>query len=258
MRDKPVRAIIVDDEDLARERIRQLLRNHPDIEIMEECRNGTEASLAIGRLKPDLVFLDIAMPGLDGFGVLKKIESHAKPLILFVTAYNEYALRAFEAHACDYLLKPFKRKRFDEAVAWAKSQLKNRNADDWSRRTFTLLEELQSRPQYLSRIAVKEEGRVFFVRVEDINWIEAQDNYARVHAKKGSYLIRQPIRSLEKELDPKRFVRIHRSAIIHIDRIAELQQWFHRDYKVILQDGTRLPLGRRYREQLRTVLRSQF
>jgi two-component system, LytTR family, response regulator len=258
MPDKTIRAIIVDDEDLARERIRQLLRNHRDVEIVAECGNGNEASSAIGRLKPDLVFLDIEMPGLDGFEVLKKVEPQARPLVLFVTAYDQYALRAFEAHACDYLLKPFKRKRFDEAVAWSKSQLKKRNSDDWARRTFTLLEELQSRPKYLDRVAVKEEGRVFFVRVEDINWIEAQDNYVRVHARKGAYLVRQPIRSFEKDLDPKRFVRIHRSAIIHIDRIVELQQWFHRDYRVILQDGTRLPLGRRYREQLRSVLRSQF
>ena len=258
MSDAKIRAIIVDDEDLARERIRQLLRNHPDVEIIGECSNGTEASTTITRTKPDLVFLDIQMPGMDGFGVLKKIEAHAKPLVLFVTAYDQYALKAFEAHACDYLLKPFKRKRFDEALGWAKSQMKNKNTGDWAKRTFTLLEQLQSRPRYLERIAVKEEGRVFFVRVEDINWIEAQDNYVRVHTRKGDYMIRQPIRSFERELDPKHFVRIHRSAIIHIDRISELQQWFHRDYRVILQDGTKLPLSRRYREQLRSVLRSQF
>ncbi len=251
-----IRAVIVDDEELARERIRELLRSDPDVEVVAECATGAEASSSIARCKPDLVFLDIQMPGMDGLTVLKKME--ARPLVLFVTAYDEYALRAFELHACDYILKPFKRKRFEEAVAWAKSQLQQRTSNDWARRSVTLLEELQAKTKYLNRIAVKEQGRVFFVRVGDIHWIEAQDNYVRIHTRKESYMIRQPIRALEKELDPALFVRIHRSAIINADQIVELQQWFHRDYRVVLQDGTRLPLSRKYREHLRAILKSQF
>ena len=255
---KRISAMIVDDEDLARERIREMLRNDREIEIVGECSNGIEALAALSRLRPGILFLDIQMPGMDGFGVLKKLEVNQMPLVIFVTAYDEYAIKAFEFHACDYLLKPFKRKRFEEALAWAKAELLNRSSTEWARRTCLLLESINAKPRYLDRLSVKDRGKVFFVHVNEIDWIEADDNYVRIHAGKASHLIRGTIRSIEKELDPKRFIRIHRGAIINVDRIKELHQWFGRDYRVVLQNGTVLPLGRSYRQQLRSLLGSAF
>ncbi len=255
---RPVSVMIVDDEDLARERIRELLRNDPEVEIVAECSTGVEALSALIDLHPNLLFLDIQMPGMNGFDVLKKVDKTLMPMVIFVTAYDEYALRAFEFHACDYLLKPFKRRRFEETLAWAKAELRNRNTTEWARRTCSLLESLKGQPDYPDRLPIKDQGKVFFVSVREIDWIEADDNYIRIHAGKASHLVRRTIRSVEKELNPRCFIRIHRGAIVNVERIKELHQWFGRDYRVVLQNGTVLPLGRSYRRQLRSLLGSAF
>lgn len=255
---KPITVMIVDDEDLARERIRDMLKNDPEVEVVAEASTGVEAVSALIQLRPAILFLDIQMPGMDGFGVLKKLNENAMPMVIFVTAFDEFAIKAFEFHVCDYLLKPFKRKRFEEALAWAKAELRNRNSTEWARRTCLLLESMNAKPVYIERLPIKDQGKVFFVNVREIDWLEADDNYIRIHAAKTSHLIRGTIRSIEKELDPKCFVRIHRGAIINVERIKELQQWFGRDYRVVLRDGTVLPLGRSYRQQLRSLLGSAF
>ncbi len=255
---KPISVMIVDDEELARERIRELLRHDPGIEIVAECSNGIEALTALSRFHPGILFLDIQMPGMDGFGVLNKLEVNQMPLVIFVTAYDEYAIKAFEFHACDYLLKPFKRKRFEETLAWAKSELLHRDKTEWARRTCLLLESINAKPRYLDRLTVKDRGKVLFVNAGEVDWIEADDNYVKIHTGKASYLIRGTIRSIQKDLNPEHFIRIHRGAIINVDRIKELHQWFGRDYRVVLQNGTVLPLGRSYREELRLLLGPAF
>ena len=257
-RQERIRIMIVDDEVLARARLRQLVQQDPDFEIVSECANGAQAVEAAAKLKPDVLLLDVQMPGLDGFGVLKRLNEDSMPLIIFVTAYDEFAVKAFELNACDYLLKPFKKKRFEEAMLRAKSELGNMGQKQWLERTSSLIESLSGRPRYLARFAIKERGRIIFVKASEVDWIEAQDNYVRLHCGKDAHLVRQKIGVLEDELDPARFVRVHRGAIVNVERIRELQQWFHRDYRVILRDGTVVPLGRSYREALREALGSSF
>ena len=250
--------MIVDDEDLARTRIRELVQKDSELEVLSECATGTEAVTALANSKPDILFLDIQMPDMNGFGVLKRINESSMPLVIFVTAYDEFAIKAFELHAFDYLLKPFKKKRFEEAVIHAKNELRTRNQKEWIQRTYSMLESLSGKGMFLDRFTVKERGRIFFVKARDVDWIEAEDNYVRIHSGKDTYLIRQKIGLLEKELDPISFVRIHRGAIVNVESIKELQQWFKRDYRVVLRNGTILPLGRSYRNELRKVLHSEF
>jgi two-component system, LytTR family, response regulator len=249
---KRISVIIADDEALARERLRQVLGQDSEIEIVAECGGGAETVEAVTRIKPDLLFLDIQMPAMDGFAVTKKITSPSMPLIIFVTAFDEYAVQAFELHACDYILKPFKKKRFLDTLAHAKSQLGLRANAQYPERITNLLESWK-RPQ-LERISIKEQERIFFIKVTDVDWFEAEDNYVRIHSAGTSYLTRQTMRALEEQLDPRRFVRIHRTAIVNVEKIRELQQWFQRDYRVVLHDGTKIPLGRSYRQHLRSVL----
>ncbi len=253
-----IKTLIVDDEALARIRIRDMLRHDPEIEIIGESAEGSQAVEMIRKFRPQLLFLDVQMPGADGFSVLKRLDSSQIPLVIFVTAYEQYAVRAFHVHACDYLLKPFKRKRFEEALARAKSELLNKNDSEIARRTLMVLQELQKQPKYLDRFAIKERGRVFLLKSQDVDWIEAEDNYVRLHSKKIGYLIRQTITSVEDQLDPNLFVRIHRGAIVNIERIQELQQLFHGACRVVLQDGTTLPLSKSYREKLRQFFGQQI
>jgi two-component system LytT family response regulator len=255
---KKITIMIVDDEELARTRIRQLVQKDPDLEIISECSNGTLALEALPVKKPDVLLLDIQMPGLDGFGVLKKLNAASIPLIIFVTAFDEFAVRAFDLNACDYLLKPFKAKRFEEAMLRAKNALRNRDQKQWLERTSSLLESLAGNSRFLENFAIKDRGRILFVKSPEVDWIEAQDNYVRLHCGKETYLIRQKIGALQQELNPARFARVHRGAIVNVERIRELQQWFHRDYRIVLRDGTVVPLGRSYREGLRRVLGSSF
>jgi two-component system LytT family response regulator len=250
-----IRALIVDDEPLAREKIRTLLKRDPDIEVTAELRNGVEAVAAIRRDSPDLIFLDVQMPELDGFGVLEQIGPEGMPAVIFVTAYDEYALRAFEVHALDYLLKPFDRERFETALRRAKQQVREQESNV-SERILALLAELQTQQRrgQLERLVVKSGGRVYFVPVEDIDWIEAAGNYVELHAGQQSHLIRGTMKGLEDRLDPECFVRVHRSAIVNINRIKEMQPWFNGEFVIILTSGAKITSGNSYREGLRRLL----
>ena len=248
-----IRALIVDDEPLARRRIRRMLAHHADVEIIGDSANGRDAILAIRNQAPDLVFLDVLMPEMDGFAVLKSLDAEALPLIIFVTAYDQYALRAFEVYALDYLLKPFDRQRFDKALQRAKSRLANERSDI-NQRALALLEELRAQTSHVERMVIKSGGRAFFLKTDEIDWIEAEGKYVRLHVGKDSYLVREAISGLETQLDPKKFLRIHRSTIVNIDRVRELQPWFHNEYRVILRDGTELMLSRSCRKKLGDLL----
>jgi two-component system LytT family response regulator len=250
-----IRALVVDDEPLARRRIRQLLAHDQEIETVGECADGAEAVAAINSHAPDLVFLDVQMPELDGFDVLARLDHARLPLVVFVTAYDSYALRAFEVSAVDYLLKPFDRRRFATALTRAKSRLAQGRDTELTERTLALLEELRARESHVERLMIKSGGRAFFVKTEEIDWVEAEGKYVRLHAGRESYLLREAIGSLEAQLDPKKFLRIHRSSIVNIDRVRELQPWFHQDYRVILRDGTELILSRSCRKKLAELLK---
>jgi two-component system LytT family response regulator len=249
-----IRCLIVDDEPLAREKLRGMLKKHSEIEIIGECANGKEAVATIQKENPDLLFLDIQMPEMDGFGVLKAVSSQTLPRVIFVTAYDKYALRAFEVYALDYLLKPFDRERFDKALQRARLEIHRDRGGDTNQRILALLEEIKHKPKHLERIVIKSNGRIFFLKSEESDWIEAEGNYVRIHTGKESYLIRETITSLESQLNPKKFLRIHRSTIVNIDRIKELQPWFHGDYRILLKDGTQLTMSRSYREKLHELL----
>jgi two-component system LytT family response regulator len=249
-----IKALIVDDEILGREVIREMLRGDPEVEVIAECASGLEAIDVLRLLDPDLVFLDVQMPEMNGFEMLEALGPERAPLVVFVTAYDQYAVRAFEVYALDYVLKPFDHDRFDRAVRRAKDQIRKERDSNLSQRIVALLEDVKLKPRYLERLVVKAGGRVFFLKTEEIDWIEAEDNYVRMHAGKESHLFRETIRGLEAQLDPGCFVRIHRSALVNIDRVKELQPWFHGEYHVILVDGTELTLSRRYKQRLEEVL----
>ena len=242
-----ISALIVDDEPLAREMIREMLADDSDVEIAAECTNGREAVDAIKSLKPDLVFLDIQMPELGGFEVLESFERESTPYVIFVTAYDQYAVRAFEVHAFDYLLKPFDHERFDVAWHRVKAQIQADQSGERERHILALLEELKSGPRHLERLVIKNGGRVFFLNVQDVYCIESEGNYVRVYDNQKGYLLRETISNLEEQLDPKQFRRIHRSAIVKIDRIKEMQPWFHGEYRIIMENGKELTLSRNYR-----------
>ncbi len=244
-----IRALIVDDEPLARERIRALLTREPDIEIVGECADGAEAIAAIGAQEPDLIFLDIQMPGVDGFGVVETVGVDRMPVTIFVTAYDQHALRAFEAHALDYLVKPFDRSRFQRALRRAREQVQRSQPAELDERFLALIEEAKGKRKFLDRLMIKSSGRVFFLRTEEIDWIEAAGNYVKLHVGKDSHLLRETMNSLETKLDSNQFLRIHRSTIVNVERIQELQPLFHGDYVVILQGGAQLTLSRSYRSR---------
>ncbi len=249
-----IRALVVDDEPLARAMIREMLEGDPDVEIVGECSNGREAVEAIESLRPDLVFLDIQMPDLGGFEVLEAIPDDRAPYIVFVTAFDQFAVRAFEIHALDYLLKPYDRERFEAAWERAKAVIGSDRFERRDQRILALLESLKAEQRYLERLVVKVGGRVFFLDVNEIDCIQAEGNYVRVHSAAKSYLLRATISGLEAQLDPRVFLRIHRSAIVKLDRIKELQPWFHGEYHVILQTGQKLTLSRNYRANLQEAI----
>jgi two-component system, LytTR family, response regulator len=249
-----IRAVIIDDEPLGRTLIREMLRDDPEIEIVGECSNGGEAIKSIGDWHPDLIFLDVQMPEIDGFEVLASLDAARLPMIVFVTAFDQYAVRAFEVHAVDYLLKPFDRDRFNRSLQRAKAQLLLERRSDVNERILALLEEQKARKKYLERVVIKANGRVFFLKTSEIDWIEAAGNYVSLHVKKESYLLRETIGGMESQLDPAKFPRIHRSQIVNLDRIRELRPWSHGEYHVILYDGTQLTLSRTYRDRLHELL----
>ncbi len=253
-----IRTMVVDDEPVARERIVGLLAQEKDIELVGECADGLQAINAIQHQHPDLVFLDVQMPVCDGFGVIERVGAERMPPVVFVTAYDEYALKAFEVHAIDYLLKPFGRDRFQQTLQHAREHLERRRAGDLGKRLLALVQDLKPEPQKLDRLVVKSGGRVFFLRTDEIDWIEAAGNYVKLHLGEDSHLFRETMNNMEGRLDGHRFVRIHRSRIVNTDRIKELQPWFNGEYVVVLQNGARLTLSRGYREKLQERLGKAF
>lgn len=251
-----VRVLIVDDEPLARDVIRLMLKEHPQIDIAGECRNGVEAVAMIKRHDPDIVFLDVQMPDLDGFGVIKQVGAENMPVTIFVTAYDKYAIRAFEVHALDYLLKPFDRERFEQTLSRARTQLQRDRNEDVHQRLLTWLEGNNPLPQtrYLNRLVIKESGRIFFVNTAEIDWIEAAGDYVSLHVGRKTHLLHERMNVLAEKLDPKHFLRIHRSTIVNLDRVKELQPHLNGEFFVLLHDGTSLKLSRSYREDLQKLL----
>lgn len=240
---------------MARSRLRHLLQAESDIEVAAECKNGRKAVEAILARKTDLLFLDVQMPEMDGFEVLKAISEERRPTVIFVTAYDEYALRAFDTYALDYLLKPFNRARFRRALQRARLQIARLTRDQVDHRLAALLKEVRAESKYLERLVIRSAGRVTFLRADDVEWFEGCANYVRLHAGKESHLMREKISALEDKLDPNKFIRIHRSTIVRIDQITELRSSGDGDQVVILQDGSRLSLSRGYREHFRQALR---
>jgi two-component system LytT family response regulator len=250
------RALIVDDEPLARSRVRLLLAPHEDVEVIAECSSGREASRVMESERPDLLFLDIEMPEADGFAIASALDSARTPAIVFVTAHDEFALQAFDANAVDYLVKPFSQERFDRAVDRARRFLGDRaSSSSLPAAAPPLAASAQRRPpRRRERFAVRVRGQVFFVKTSSLEWIGAEGNYARLHTHETSYLIRESLQQLESELDPELFVRVHRSAIVNIERIAKLVVGPEGAFSIVLQSDAVVSLGPTYRERLEELL----
>ena len=254
-----IRTIVVDDEPIARARVVSLLGEEPDIEVVGECSSGSQAVSAISSASPDLVFLDVEMPEMDGFELARTLGSERMPPVVFITAFEEYALRAFEVHALDYLLKPFSAQRFKSALSHARQQLAQRQAtSNLGQQLLAMLPDMRRREPRQDRLVVKASGRVYFVRTADIDWCEAAGNYVCLHVGQQSHLVRDTMGHLETQLDTQQFVRIHRSTIVNVDRIQELRSSFNGEHVVLLRDGTRLTLSRGYRDALQTRLGKPF
>src|SRR5690349_13233944 len=245
-------ALIVDDEPLARRSIRKHLQACPECEISGECGDGESAVAAIRDNKPDLVFLDIQLPEFDGFDVIRAVGKVEMPVTIFVTAYDRYALQAFEAHALDYLLKPFSEDRFRDSLLRARRTLSMGHHNPAHQLT-QLLEEVGKRKDYAERIPVPCKGRFLFLNTRDLDWIEAEGNYLRLHSNGASYLIRGNMNEMESRLDPGKFMRIHRSTIVNLQRIREVQPWFHGHHRVVMNNGQELKLSRYQKEKLRLL-----
>lgn len=248
-----IRVVIVDDEPIAREGVRVQLAQYPEVQVVAECGDGPEAITAIEQLAPDLLFLDVQMPGMDGFEVLRTLEVNKFPFVVFVTAHDQYALKAFEVSAIDYLLKPFDDERFRKAFERAKNQIENSSIRSIDEQLHKLLVAARSH-HYVERIVVRSSGKIFFLAVGEIDWIEAADNYVSLHAGAQAHLVRDTLTALESKLDPRRFVRIRSSAIVNVDRIKELHPLFKGDFEVLLKSGAKLRTSRRYRERLSQLL----
>jgi two-component system LytT family response regulator len=247
------KVLIVDDETLSRRRVRRLLSLEPDCEIVGECANGTAAVVAIDVWQPDILFLDVQMPEMDGFEVARAM-ANSKPLVIFTSAWDEYALRAFEVQAFDYLLKPFDSKRFRESLQRARVRVRCDRSGQPDRVAVRPRDSSPSARPSPDRIAVRNNGRVVFVKLTDIDWIEAADNYACLHCGRETHILRETMNELEARLDPAQFIRVHRSSIVNLDRVRELQPWFRGDYRVVLRDGTQLTLTKNHREKLESRL----
>lgn len=246
-----VRVLTVDDEPLGRERLRTFLAQERDIALVGEATNGEEAVSRIRELRPDLVFLDVQLPGCTGFGVLERLRGETPPAVVFVTAHDEFALKAFDVHAVDYLLKPFGRDRFRTALQRALERLRSGGPGELAQRLNAVLAQLQPRPApVVERIPVKSGGRVTFVNVPDVDWVGSADNYVELHVGTQTHLVRETLTAMEQRLPADRFLRISRTVIVNADRVRELQPLFHGEYSVTLRDGTRLTLSRTYRDQL--------
>jgi two-component system, LytTR family, response regulator len=249
-----IRTLIVDDEPLARLRIRELLAKEADVKIVGEAPDGPSAVSLVRELTPDLLFLDIQMPELDGFDVLEQIGPRPIPALVFVTAYDRFALRAFEAHALDDLLKPYDDERFAATLQRVRELLRHRGAGELERRVRDLLADVRGRASYLERLAVQSGSRSVLIPVDEIDWLEAEGKYVRLHVREHAYLLRDSMTRLESALDPARFLRIHRSIIVNVERIREIEAFVQREYIVFLRNGTRLRTGRAYRHAIQRLL----
>jgi two-component system, LytTR family, response regulator len=251
-----MRALIVDDEPLARTALLRLLKRDTDIAIVAECGDGESAVKSIRQMKPDVVFLDVQMPEMDGFELLEHLPQDERPAVIFLTAFDQYALRAFEVHAVDYLLKPIDDVRFNEALERVQRVLQMERDTTLSERLESLLSDLHARkgPGVSQRFAIRNGRRVFFVNANEVEWIEAQGDYAALHVSGKTHLLREPLHLLERRLDAASFVRIHRSTIVRLDRIAEMQALANRDCLLRLKDGTTLRVSRSYSDRLQEAL----
>ena len=248
-----IRTLIVDDEPLARKKILTFLAEEQDVEICAECANGLEAVDAIRTYNPDLIFLDIQMPEMDGFEVIRSFESTALPCVIFITAYDQYAIQAFENHALDYLLKPFNRERFKTALNRARDILHNKQLQNVNEQMLRLLTQLENPKKYTDRIVIKSSQRIFFLPVSEIDWLGAAGNYVEIHSGKETHLIRDTLSHLETTLDSHHFIRIHRSAMVNIDRIQEIQP-DSSDYLIILKSGHKISMSRNYKEKFVKII----
>lgn len=255
---RPLRALIIDDEPLAREGVRMLIGSDPEISIVGEVDNGRDAVSAIVESHPDLVFLDVQMPEQDGLSVLRRIPKDRLPIVVFVTAFDRYAIDAFEAHAIDYLLKPVDAERFAITLARVKARFRERELSGITDRLLALMRDTDSlvggSKMYIERVPVPYAGKVQIVPVATIDWVEAEDDYVRLHAGKSSHLIRKTLSAFEAELDPRQFIRIHRSHIVNASRIKELRPQGQGEYSVVLNDGTELKLSKTYKDRVAALL----
>jgi len=246
--------LIVDDEPLAREGLRVLLSRDPEVSSIREARDGCEAVAAIRESHPDLVFLDVQMPEMEGFAVVRAIGAQSMPAVVFVTAHDRYAIQAFEINALDYLLKPVIEERFVKALARAKERIRSNFAADSHRQIIGLLETIASPRKPLKRLAVRSAGKTVFLDVEEVDWIGAAENYVELHAGKACHLLHVTMNTLEKSLDPETFLRIHRSIIVNCARIKEMHSGEHGEYVITLRDGVRLQSGRTYADRLKALV----
>jgi two-component system LytT family response regulator len=251
-------ALIVDDEPLAREGLRMLLSRDPEVSAIREAKDGREAVAAIRTTRPDLVFLDVQMPEMDGFSVIHEVGPERMPAVVFVTAHDQYAIQAFEINAFDYLLKPVTEERFTQALERAKARLHSSPVEEASRQIIGLLETIASPRRHLKRLAVRSAGKTVFVDVREVDWIEAAENYVQLHAGRAGHLLHVPMNTLEKSLDPEIFLRVHRSIIVNIGRIKELHPDMHGEYVITLHDGVRLRSSRTYHDKLKALAANPF
>jgi two-component system LytT family response regulator len=245
-----LRVLVVDDEPLARERLRTFLGREPGVSVIAECGDGAEAVRRARQDRPDILYLDVQMPGLNGFEVLESLGDQAPPAVVFCTAFDHYAVRAFEIHAVDYLLKPFDRERFKTSLARAVARAGAHKPDELSSKLAAMLADMRSGASQPERIPIKSNGKVSFVLLTDVDWIGSADNYVELHVGTHSHLIRETMNSLAVRLPADRFIRISRTSIVNLTRVKELQPLFHGEYAVTLNSGVRLTLSRSYRDQL--------
>jgi two-component system LytT family response regulator len=251
-----MKVLLVDDEPLAREGAALLLREESDITDVSEARNGAEAVTMIRANRPDLVLLDVQMPQMDGFGVLREVGADAMPPVIFVTAHDKYAIQAFEVNAIDYLLKPVTRERFAQALARVRERVSAQGLDN--RHVRALLQTLSSQPRHLARVALRASGKISFVDVDDIQYVQAAENYVQLHLKGSRHLLHVPIATLEASLDPAMFLRIHRSLIVNVKHVQELETGPHGEYIVVLKGGARLQSSRTYHEKIKNWAANPF
>lgn len=251
----PIRTLVVDDQPMARERLTALLSEEPDVELVAACESGAQAVQAIERHRPDLVFLDMQMPELDGLGVIAAVGPERMPSVVFVTAYDEFALRAFDVHALDYLLKPFGRQRFQQALERVREHLSRERAGELAKRLMALVDEVRPPHPRADRIMVRSGARVVFIDVRSIDWVEAEGNYVRLHVGDGSHLVRDTMHAVEARLAAGRFARIHRSRIVNLERVRELRLVSNGEYVAVLRNGVALGVSRLHRDKLQEKLR---